>query len=104
MNELDNVYDPCDAPLILRNLKLKNINRLVLAHLNINSLSAKFDQLKLLIGKNIDILVLTETKIDNSFPSAQFRIEGFSMPFRLDRNRFGGGVLIYVREDIPLNN
>ena len=51
MNELDNVYDPCDAPLILRNLKLKNINRLVLAHLNINSLSAKFDQLKLLIGK-----------------------------------------------------
>ena len=100
MNELDNVDDPCDAPLILRNLELKNINRLVLAHLNINSLSAKFDQLKLLIGKNIDILVLTETKIDNSFPSAQFRIEGFSMPFRLDRNRFGGGVLIYVREDI----
>ena len=72
-----------------------------MAHLNINSLSAKFDQLKLLIGKNIDILVLTEIKIDNSFPSAQFRIEGFSMPFRLDRNRFGGGVLIYVREDIP---
>ena len=32
MNELDNVDDPCDAPLILRNLKLKNINRLVLAH------------------------------------------------------------------------
>ena len=42
MNELDNVDDPCDAPLILRNLKLKNINRLVLTHLNINSLSAKF--------------------------------------------------------------
>ena len=101
MNELDNVDDPCDVPLILRNLKLKSINRLVLVHLNINSLSAKFDQLKLLIGKNIDILVLTETKIDNSFPSAQFRIEGFSMPFRLDRNRFGGGVLIYVREDMP---
>ena len=25
----------------------------------------------------------------------------FSAPFRLDRNKFGGGVLIYVREDIP---
>ena len=23
------------------------------------------------------------------------------MPFRLDRNSFAGGVLIYVREDIP---
>ena len=57
---------------------------------------------KVLIENNIDILVLTETKIDfPSFPNAQFRIDGFSAPFRLDQNRFGGGVLIYVREDIP---
>ena len=47
------------------------------------------------------ILVLTETKIDATFPNAQFRIDRFSTPFRLDRNKFGGGVLIYVREDIP---
>ena len=72
-----------------------------MGHLNITSLAGKLDQLKLLIGKNIDILVITETKTDSSFPKAQFKIEGFSMPFRLDRNRFGGGVLIYVREDIP---
>ena len=72
-----------------------------MGHLNINSLAGKLDQFKLLIGKNIDILVITETKIDSSFPKAQFKIEGFSMPFRLDCYRFGGGVLIYVREDIP---
>ena len=45
--------------------------------------------------------MITETKIDSSFPKAQFKIKGFSMPFRLDRNRFGGGVLIYIPEDIP---
>ena len=28
-------------------------------------------------------------------------IEGFSMPFRFDRNRSGGGVIVYVRDDIP---
>ena len=72
-----------------------------MGHLNINSIVGKFDHLKVLIENNIDILVLTETKIDASFPNAQFRIEGFSAPFRLDRNKFGGVVLIYVREDIP---
>ena len=31
----------------------------------------------------------------------QFTLDGYSEPYRLDRNRDGGGVLIYVREDIP---
>ena len=26
---------------------------------------------------------------------------GYSTPFRLDRNAHGGGILLYVREDIP---
>ena len=67
MNELGDNNDPSDTPSILRNLKLKNINRLVIGHLNINSLAGKFDQLNL-IKRNIDILVLAETKIDSSFP------------------------------------
>ena len=61
----------------------------------------RFDHFKFLIVNNVDILALTETKIDSSFPNAQFRIDGCSAPFRLDRNRSGGGVLICVREDIP---
>ena len=32
--------------------------------------------------------------------NSQFMIEGFSIPYRLDRNRFGGGVMIYVRVGI----
>ena len=48
-----------------------------------------------------DILVITETKLDNTFPVSQFHIDGFSMPYRLDRNRNGGGVIVYVREDVP---
>ena len=61
----------------------------------------KFDHLKVLIVNNFDILVLTQTKIDSNFPNSQFRIDGFSAPFRLDWNKLDGGVLIYVREDIP---
>ena len=90
-----------DNPLLLKNLKLKNTNRLILGHLNINSILGKFDHLKVLIVNDIDILVVIETKIDSSFSNAQFRIDGFSAASRRNRNRFGGGVLIYVREEIP---
>ena len=50
---------------------------------------------------NIDIFIITETKLDKSFPSGQFLLHGYSEPFRLDRNQFGGGLLVFIREDIP---
>ena len=74
---------------------------MVIGHLNINSLRNKFESLKLLVRGNIDILVITESKLDNTFPSQQFAIEGYSLPYRLDKNAASGGVIIYVREDIP---
>ena len=49
----------------------------------------------------LDILIITETKLDDTFPVSQFHIDGFSKPYRLDRNRNGDGVIIYMREDIP---
>ena len=101
MNEISSVEGSCDTHLLLENLKLKNTNRLIVGQLKINSVVRKLDQLKVLLVNNIDILVITETKIDSSFPNAQFRIDGFSAPFRLDRNRFGGRVIFSVREDIP---
>ena len=47
-------------------LRLKNINRFVISHLNINSLPNKFDQLKMI-----------ETKLDSSFSDSRFIIRGF---------------------------
>ena len=46
----------------------------------------------------MDVLVLTETKLDDSFPNSQFLVDGFSEPFRIDRNRFGDGLMIYVKQ------
>ena len=51
----------------------------------------------------MDLLMLSETKIYDSFPKGQFLIKGFSDPFRIDRNVNGGGILFYVGEDIPAN-
>ena len=68
----------------LKALRLKNFNKLILAHLSINSLRNKFEFLISLIKDNIDILMISETKLDQSFPTNQFMINGFSAPFRLD--------------------
>ena len=85
----------------LSDLRIKNVNRLIIGNLNINSLANKFEQLKLMIQGKVDILVITETKLDDTFLTSQFTIHGFSEPYRIDRNRYGGGVMIYIREDIP---
>ena len=45
--------------------------------------------------------MVTKTKLEEIFPLGQFYVEGFTMPYRLDRNRNGGGVIICVREHIP---
>ena len=85
----------------LKALHLKNVNKLTIAHLNINSLRNKFEFLISLIKCNIDILMISETKLDQSFSTNQFLINGFSAPFGLDRNDKGGGIILYIREDIP---
>ena len=61
----------------------------------------KFDYLIEQITGNIDILTISETKLDSCFPTGQFLINGYSDPFRIDRNSQGGGIMLYVGEDIP---
>ena len=46
--------------------------------------------------------MISEKKIDNSFPKDHFLIKKFWEPFRIDRSIHGGGVLFCVREDIPV--
>ena len=48
----------------------------------------------------LDNLMISETKLDYSFLEQQFHIEGFNILFRLDRNRYGGGLLLYLCNDI----
>ena len=78
------------------------MNRIVLAHLNIHFLRNKFDLLADQIKGNIDALAISETKLGDLFPAAQFKILGYASPFRLDRNQNGGGIFVFVREDNPV--
>ena len=44
--------------------------------------------------------MISETKVDKTFPNQQFKINGYKM-LRKDRDRFGGGLMFYVNEQIP---
>ena len=44
----------------------------MIGNLNIKSLPNKFEQVKDIVMQYIVILVLTETKLDDTFPTAQF--------------------------------
>ena len=99
MSTLD--YEPISDPFEkLRNTRLENPNRLIIAQLNINSLRNKFDSLVRMLHNNLDTLLISENKIDSLFPTAQFQIEGYTT-YRLNRNAIGGGIRLYIREDIP---
>ena len=85
----------------LRSLRVKDMNKRIIGHLNINSLRNKFELLMHQIKENIDILMIPETKLVESFPSSQFLVNGFSSPHHLDRTSNDGDILLYIREDIP---
>ena len=73
----------------LRSLRVSNTGNIVIGHLNINSVGNKFDSLVELIEDNLDVLIIGESKLDKSFPKAQFKINGFTKPYRRDRNKEG---------------
>ena len=53
-------------------------NRILIFHLNINSLQNKFDELKLLNDKiKSQIIFLAKTKIDKSYPSNQLTLTDY---------------------------
>ena len=77
------------------------IHIMIIGHVNINSLRNKVEPIHGIMSNSLcDILTLTETKIDGSFPSAQFSVKNYAL-HRQDRNVHGGGIVTYIRSDLP---
>ena len=85
----------------LKDMRTKCPKNPIIAHLNINSIRNKFCELKDLITSNsLNIVVLSETKIDYTFPKSRFQIPGYKVPYREDRNAHGSGLLVYIKNSI----
>ena len=81
------------------NTRLKNRNHPIIGQLNINSIRNKLN----FLGSEISPcpLLVSETKLDDSFPTAQFLMSGFCKQYRLDRCSDLGCLLLYIREYTP---
>ena len=73
---------------------------LIFGQININFIRNKFEFLFLLALNNVNVVLISETKFDNTFPVSQFCVHGYSVPFRFDRIGNGGGIMLYVKEHI----
>lgn len=51
---------------------------------------------------NFDIIAISETHLDSSIDNNSLIISGFHPPIRLDRNRNGGGVAMYISDEFVL--
>ena len=77
---------------------------LKIVHLNIHYLYPKLDEIKLTLSKqDIDILCLCETFLNDTFSENELNIDNYKL-FRKDRHTLGGGLIIYIRDDIPCNH
>ena len=69
-------------------------------HTNICSLLSKLPEVCILIDKyNLDIISVNETHLDDAINDFELNIQGFTM-YRNDRNRCGGWVALYIRDNI----
>ena len=93
----------------LKKLKSSNLHNPFFAYLNINSLRYKIVDLRqILSSTELEVVAVSETKLNEElneeFPNSQFEINGYYNPgpYRRDRNEHGGGLMIFIKQGVPV--
>ena len=84
----------------MRNIKRKKPKNVYLGHLIINSIKSKFESVWELIKDTFDMFLVSDSKLNSSFPDDQFSIPGYRI-VRKDRDWNGGELILYINEYIP---
>ena len=92
-----NLFENNETDQVLKVLRNDSPSNLNFCYLNINSVRNKFTDLQTIIQ---DIVSIVETKLDTSFPSAQFTLEEYHTPYCIDINNKNGGILVYVKSSV----
>ena len=84
------------VPLENGSIPLMKSRGIKFAHLNIQSLTSKIDELKLILKNSpFDVIALSETLCDDTINDSEACIDDFIL-LRKDRNRHGGGVAVLI--------
>ena len=85
----------------MKNIRSAYGKNLIITHVNINGLGRKIEYFKeLCIKKYVDFLCVTESKLGNKYVDQEFQLEGYKC-HRKDRTTNSGGLLVWVRSDLP---
>lgn len=86
----------------MENLCVQNPSNVIFSCFNITYVCNTFFELTNLVSELAEVLIVAKTKLNTSFPTAQFSMLDFLKPFRLDVTaNSGGGLLIYVKRYLP---
>ena len=83
----------------LKHHRNENPYRDIIGHVNTNSIRNNFDSLGKYVANNVVILMVSETKPDNTFPESQLLTECFSTPYGRNQTAINRGILLYISED-----
>ena len=72
-----------DSETALTLNRSKYSKNIIFSYLNINSIRNKFDSVRATLVAHVDVFIVAETNINESFATAQFAIDGFHKPFRV---------------------
>ena len=92
-----------EDPIIqtLSKLRKDSPNNIIISHVNINSIKHKFEYFHEILTEGfLDILCLTETKLDDTYSKSLFQCNGYKC-YRKDLNAKSGGIMVLIRDDIP---
>ncbi|MES9905404.1 MAG: reverse transcriptase family protein [Sedimenticola sp.] len=99
VNRANNVQDDSSRTGLTLGLQRKALN---VGHFNIQGLVGKIDDLKVILSQenNVHMLGVSESNLKAHHPASSFSIPGYQKQFRRDREGAGGGLLVYVRDDV----
>ena len=78
----------------LFNIRKYHSNKIIMTHININYFRNKFDMLTNSVTQYVDILMISETKLEGKFLYTLYHLKNFPNPYRLDRNSYVGGIFV----------
>ena len=97
-SDIANATDKSDLQM-LHDLRFKYPKNLLSGYLNVNSRRNKIHDLRLIISDvPSDYFLISESKLDNSFPNLQLTINNYEIMARRNRDKHGGGLNEFVRK------
>ena len=75
-SDFDDILAKGNTLTSIKSIKVKHPKNLFFGHLNVHSIRNKFVSTQELVKSTFDIILISETKINDSFPNGRFKIEG----------------------------